>query len=144
MPAPLRRKADRHIQSGASSKAVSLVLSRGVPVALWAPSFETEEEAMLGLTESKAGQAHSIPAGTIVSSTSGTVDDFTLAGFINSLATVNAIGGNTASGRCWMTCLALTPDWKPCKRHDPVDAQVGWRRHRRTFARHAGRSSQRS
>ena len=89
LKAAMEEEVTGHIQSGASSKAVSLVLSRGVPVALWAPSFETEEEAMLGLTESKRKvKLIRFPAGTIVSSTSGTVDDFTLAGFINSLATV--------------------------------------------------------
>ena len=78
-----------HIQSGSSSKAVSLVLSRGVPVALWAPAFESEEEAMLALTEAKRKiQLLRFPAGTIVSASSGTVESFTLSSFIQSLATV--------------------------------------------------------
>ena len=78
-----------HIQSGSSSKAVSLVLSRGVPVALWAPAFDGQEEAMMALTEAKRKvKLVRFPSGTIVSSSSGTVDTFTLSGFIESLATV--------------------------------------------------------
>ena len=78
-----------HIQSGSSSKAVSLVLSRGVPVALWAPAFQSEEEAMMALTEAKRKiQLIRFPAGTIVAASSGTVESFTLSGFIASLATV--------------------------------------------------------
>ena len=71
------------------SKAASLILSRGVPVALWAPSVDTEEEAMLALTEAKRKvQLIRFPAGTIVSANSGTVEKFTLSGFIGNLATV--------------------------------------------------------
>ena len=89
LKAAMEEEVTGHIQSGSSSKAVSLVLSRGVPVALWAPSFESEEAAMLGLTESKRKvKLIRFPAGTIVSSTSGTIDAFTLNGFINTLATV--------------------------------------------------------
>ena len=89
LKAAMEEEVTGHIQSGASSKSVSLVLSRGVPVALWAPSFETEEAAMLGLTESKRKvKLIRFPAGTIVSSSSGTIDAFTLNGFINALATV--------------------------------------------------------
>ena len=65
------------------------MLSRGTPVALWAPAYDSEEEAMLALTEAKRKvQLIRFPAGTIVSATSGTIDSFTLSGFIQSLATV--------------------------------------------------------
>lgn len=78
-----------HIQSGSSSKSVSLILSRGVPVALWAPSADTMNDAMMGLTESKRKvKLIRFPAGTIVSGSSGTLDAFTLSGFMNELATV--------------------------------------------------------
>ena len=89
LKAGVEEEVTGHIQSGSSSKAVSLVLSRGVPVALWAPAFDGEEEAMMALTEAKRKvQLIRFPAGTIVASTSGTVDSFTLSGFIQSLATV--------------------------------------------------------
>ena len=78
-----------HIQSGSSSKAVSLVLLRGVPVALWAPSVDNMNDAMMGLTESKRKvKLLRFPAGTIVSGNSGTLEAFTLAGFMEALATV--------------------------------------------------------
>lgn len=89
LKAAVQEEVTGHLQSGSSSKAVSLILSRGVPVALWAPSVETNEEAMLALTEAKRKvQLIRFPAGTIVSANSGTVEDFTLAGFIETLATV--------------------------------------------------------
>ena len=89
LKAGLEEEVTGHIQSGSSSKAVSLVLSRGVPVALWAPAFQTEEEAMMALTEAKRKvKLLRFPAGTIVSSKSGTVEAFTLSGFITNLSTV--------------------------------------------------------
>lgn len=89
LKAALEEEVTGHIQSGSSSKSVSLILSRGVPVALWAPASDSMEEAMLGLTEAKRkAKLIRFPAGTIVSSTSGTVDTFTLAKFIEHLATV--------------------------------------------------------
>ena len=89
LKAGVEEEVTGHIQSGSSSKAVSLVLSRGVPVALWAPAFDGQEEAMMALTEAKRKvKLIRFPSGTIVSSSSGTVDTFTLSGFIESLATV--------------------------------------------------------
>ncbi len=78
-----------HIQSGKSSKAVSLVLSKGIPVALYAPSCESFEEAVLGLTEAKRViRLHRLPAGTILTRESGTVQDFSMTYFKDLLATV--------------------------------------------------------
>ena len=89
LKAGVEEEVTGHIQSGSSSKAVSLVLSRGVPVALWAPAFDGQKEAMMALTEAKRKvKLIRFPSGTIVSSSSGTVDTFTLSGFIESLATV--------------------------------------------------------
>ena len=89
LKAGVEEEVTGHIQSGSSSKAVSLVLSRGVPVALWAPAFDGQEEAMMALTEAKRKvKLVRFPSGTIVSSSSGTVETFTLSGFIESLATV--------------------------------------------------------
>ena len=89
LKAGVEEEVTGHIQSGSSSKAVSLVLSRGVPVALWAPAFDGQEEAMMALTESKRKvQLIRFPSGTIVASSSGTVETFTLSGFLDSLAPV--------------------------------------------------------
>ena len=78
-----------HIQAGKSSKAVSLILAKGVPVGLYAPSCESFEEAMLGLTEAKrVMRLHRLPAGTILTKESGTVHDFNLAYFRDLLVTV--------------------------------------------------------
>ena len=78
-----------HIQSGKSSKAVSLILSRGIPVGIFAPTAESFEEAMLGLTEARRViRLHRLPAGTILTRESGTVDDFSLSYFKDLLVTV--------------------------------------------------------
>ena len=78
-----------HIQSGKSSKAVSLILSRGIPVGIFAPTAESFEEAMLGLTEARRViRLHRLPAGTILTRESGTVNDFNLSYFKDLLVTV--------------------------------------------------------
>ena len=89
LKAALEEEVTGHIQSGSSSKAVSLIVQRGVPVALWAPPSSTMEEAMMALTESKRKvRLVRLPAGTIVSPNSGTVEAFTLKAFTAMLATV--------------------------------------------------------
>ena len=89
LKAGMEEEVTGHVQSGSSSKAASLILSRGVPVALWAPSANTMEEAMMALTESKRKvKLIRFPAGTIVSPNSGTVEAFSLTSFIEQLATV--------------------------------------------------------
>lgn len=89
LKAGLNEEVTGHIQSGSSSQSVSLVLNRGVPVALWAPSADDEQTAMMALTEPKRKvKLIRFPAGTIVSSNSGTVDSFTVSGFVEQLATV--------------------------------------------------------
>ena len=85
----LEEEVTGHIQAGKSSKAVSLLLSRGVPVGIYAPSAESFEEAVLGLTEAKRViRLHRLPAGTILSKESGTVHDFSLSYFKDLLVTV--------------------------------------------------------
>ena len=85
----LEEEVTGHIQAGKSSKAVSLLLSRGVPVGIYAPSAESFEEAVLGLTEAKRViRLHRLPAGTILTRESGTVHDFSLSYFRDLLVTV--------------------------------------------------------
>jgi len=85
----IKEEVTGHIQSGKSSKAVSLVLAKGVPVAIYAPSCESFEEAVLGLTEAKRViRLHRLPAGSIVTRESGTVHDFSLSYFRDLLVTV--------------------------------------------------------
>jgi len=89
LKAALNEEVTGHIQSGSSSKAVSLVLSQGVPIALWAPSLDDETEAVRLLTEPKRKvRLIRLPAGTIVTANSGTIASFSLSGFIDLLATV--------------------------------------------------------
>lgn len=89
LKAALGEDVTGHIQAGSSSKAVSLILLRGVPVALWGPAMESMEEAIMALTESKRKvKLIRFPAGTIVSRKSGTVDGFSIYDFTERLATV--------------------------------------------------------
>jgi predicted regulator of Ras-like GTPase activity (Roadblock/LC7/MglB family) len=85
----IKEEVTGHIQAGKSSKAVSLVLAKGIPIALYAPSCKSFEEAVIGLTEAKRiMRLHRLPAGTIVSRESGTIEDFSMAYFRDLLATV--------------------------------------------------------
>ena len=85
----IKEEVTGHIQSGKSSKAVSLVIGKGIPVAIYAPSCESFEEAVLGLTEAKRViRLHRLPAGSIVTRESGTVHDFSLSYFRDLLVTV--------------------------------------------------------
>ena len=89
LKAAMNETVTGHLQSGSSSKAVSIVLDRGVPIACWAPSTETMTEAMSMLTDPKRKvKLIRLPAGTIVSAHSGTVEGFTLAGCCAELAKV--------------------------------------------------------
>lgn len=89
LKAAMNETVTGHLQSGSSSKAVSVVLDRGVPIACWAPSTETMTEAMSMLTDPKRKvKLIRLPAGTIVSAHSGTVEGFTLAGCCAELAKV--------------------------------------------------------
>jgi len=89
LKAGMEEEVTGHIQSGASSKSVSLILSRGVPVALWAPNAEDESAAMTMLTEPKRKlQLIRFAAGTVVSSNSGSFESFKLKSFCDQLSTV--------------------------------------------------------
>ena len=78
-----------HLQSGQSSTSVSVVLSRGVPVAISAPEGQSLEEAMLTFTDSsRILKLHRLPAGTVVSRDSGTVEEFRLDDFHDLLVTL--------------------------------------------------------
>ena len=64
-------------------------MSRGIPVGIFAPTAESFEEAMLGLTEARRViRLHRLPAGTILTRESGTVNDFSLSYFKDLLVTV--------------------------------------------------------
>lgn len=89
LKAGMEEEVTGHIQSGASSKSVSLILSRGVPVALWAPNADDESAAMTMLTEPKRKlQLIRFAAGTVVSSNSGSFEHFKLKSFCDQLSTV--------------------------------------------------------
>ncbi|MCS5533635.1 MAG: hypothetical protein NZ736_05200 [Candidatus Poseidoniaceae archaeon] len=90
LEAAVSEQVTGHIKSGITENtAVSLVLSKGIPVAISAPSNVSFEEAVLRLTDSKRVlKLHRLPTGTIVSSESGNVDDFTLADLRDLIATI--------------------------------------------------------
>ena len=89
LKAGMNESVTGHLQSGSSSKAVSLVLDRGVPIACWAPSADDLPQAMSLLTDPKRKvKLIRLPAGTIVSSQSGTVEGFTLSACCDELASV--------------------------------------------------------
>ena len=88
LSAALEERVTGHLKSGASDKAVSLALNNGLPVAM-AANGQSFEDAMLGLTESKRVlKLHRLAAGTMVSSSTGDVAEFTLKQFVEALSTV--------------------------------------------------------
>ena len=88
LSAALEERVTGHLKAGASDKAVSLALNNGLPVAM-AANGQSFEDAMLGLTESKRVlKLHRLAAGTMVSSSTGDVAEFTLKQFVEALSTV--------------------------------------------------------
>ena len=90
LEAAISEQVTGHIKAGITENtAVSLVLSKGIPVAISAPSNVSFEEAVLNLTDSKRVlKLHRLPTGTIVSKESGNLNDFTLADFRDLIATI--------------------------------------------------------
>ena len=90
LEAAISEQVTGHIKSGITENtAVSLVLSKGIPVTISAPNNVSFEEAILNLTDSKRIlKLHRLPTGTIVSKESGNLSDFTLADFRDLLATI--------------------------------------------------------
>jgi predicted regulator of Ras-like GTPase activity (Roadblock/LC7/MglB family) len=89
LTAGISEEVTGHLQAGQSENAVSLLLSRGVPVGLSAPNCDSFEEAMLRFTDSSwVLKLHRLPVGSIVSRDSGTFDEFTLSHFQDLLTTL--------------------------------------------------------
>ena len=89
LSAAMHEEVTGHLQSGQSSTAVSVVLARGIPVGVSAPQSATMEEAMLTFTDStRVLKLHRLPAGSIVSRDSGTIEGFTLDHFQDLLVTL--------------------------------------------------------
>ncbi len=90
LEAAVSEQVTGHIKSGITENtAVSLVLSKGIPVAISAPNNVSFEEAVLRLTDSKRVlKLHRLPTGTIVSSESGNIDDFILADLRDLISTI--------------------------------------------------------
>jgi hypothetical protein len=90
LEAAISEQVTGHIKSGITENtAVSLVLSKGIPVTISAPNNVSFEEAILNLTDSKRVlKLHRLPTGTILSKESGNLSDFTLADFRDLIATI--------------------------------------------------------
>lgn len=88
LTAALEERVTGHLKAGASGKAVSLALNNGLPVAM-AANGQPFDDAMLGLTESKRVlKLHRLASGTMVSSSTGDVEDFSLKQFVEALSSV--------------------------------------------------------
>ena len=88
LTAALEERVTGHLKAGVSDKAVSLALNNGLPVAM-AANGQSFDDAMLGLTESKRIlKLHRLASGTMVSSSTGDVEDFSLKQFVEALSSV--------------------------------------------------------
>ena len=89
LTAGVKEQVTGHLQSGQSSTSVSVLLARGVPVGVSAPEGQSLEEAMLTFTDStRVLKLHRLPAGSIISRESGTVEEFKLDDFHDLLVTL--------------------------------------------------------
>ncbi len=89
LAAGVNEQVTGHLQSGQSSTAVSVLLARGIPVGVSAPEGQSLEEAMLTFTDStRVLKLHRLPAGSIISRESGTVEEFKLDDFHDLLVTL--------------------------------------------------------
>ena len=89
LAAGVKEQVTGHLQSGQSSTAVSVLLARGVPVGMSAPDGQSLEEAMLTFTDStRVLKLHRLPAGSIISRESGSVEEFMLDDFHDLLVTL--------------------------------------------------------
>lgn len=88
LAAALEEQVTGHLKAGASDKAVSLAVVKGIPVAM-AANGQSFDDAMMGLTESKRIlKLHRLASGTTVSSSTGDVESFSLEGFVEALSSV--------------------------------------------------------
>ena len=79
LTAAVKEEVTGYLQAGQSAQAVSVLLSRGIPVGISASEEDSFEEAMLKFTDSKwVLKLHRLPVGSIVSRDSGTIDTFSL------------------------------------------------------------------
>ncbi len=89
LTAAVTEEVTGHLQAGQSSNAVSVLLSRGIPVGISAPDGNTFDQAMQKFTDSKwVLKLHRLPVGSIVSRDSGSITEFTLDGFKDLLVTL--------------------------------------------------------
>ena len=89
LAAGVKEQVTGHLQSGQSSTAVSVLLARGIPVGMSAPDGQSLEEAMLTFTDStRVLKLHRLPAGSIISRESGSVEEFMLDDFHDLLVTL--------------------------------------------------------
>jgi len=78
-----------HLASGRGETCISIVLSRGLPLGIVSHSEMNLKDALSELTESKRLlELHRLPAGTILTSETGTVTGYNLTKFCELLATV--------------------------------------------------------
>ncbi len=89
LTAAVAEEVTGYLQAGQSSNAVSVLLSRGIPVGISTSEGDTLEQAMQKFTDSKwLLKLHRLPVGSIVSRESGTVNTFTLDTFSELLVTL--------------------------------------------------------
>ncbi|MDB2334144.1 hypothetical protein N9V30_04235, partial [Candidatus Poseidoniales archaeon] len=88
LAASLEEQVTGHLKAGASDKAVSLAVVKGIPVAM-AANGQSFDDAMMGLTESKRIlKLHRLASGTTVSSSTGDVEAYSLQSFVEALSSV--------------------------------------------------------
>ena len=78
-----------HITAGISSKSISMLLSKGLPVGMFTTSGGVFSDVLMDFTDAKKiMKLHRLPAGTLLSENSGNVDQFSLDALFSELPTI--------------------------------------------------------
>ena len=78
-----------HLQAGVSSKSISLLLSKGLPVGFFTGEGGQFDQILMDFTDPKKVMSlHRLPTGTLLSENSGNVKGFTLDAFMKGVPTV--------------------------------------------------------
>ena len=79
----MEEKVTGHLSAGKSENSIQLIISNGLPLGLTGPEDLSFEDALESMTSSsqKTLELHRLPAGTILTKSTGSFQDFSLSTF---------------------------------------------------------------
>ena len=84
----MEEKVTGHLSAGKSENSIQLIISNGLPLGLTGPEDLSFEDALESMTSAqKTLELHRLPAGTILTKSTGSFQDFSLSTFCSLLST---------------------------------------------------------